>query len=48
MSAGKDSVSVVIPCYNEERFIGDALAQLAGQYDENLFEIIIVDGLSQD
>jgi glycosyltransferase involved in cell wall biosynthesis len=48
MSAGKESVSVVIPCYNEERFIGEALAQLAGQYDEDLFEIIVVDGLSQD
>ena len=43
-----ESVSVVIPCYNEERFIGEALTQLAGQYDEDRFEIIIVDGLSQD
>jgi glycosyltransferase involved in cell wall biosynthesis len=46
--ADSESVSVVIPCYNEERFIGQALAQLAGQYDEKRFEIIIVDGLSQD
>jgi succinoglycan biosynthesis protein ExoA len=43
-----ESVSVVIPCYNEERFIGEALAQLAGQYDDDRFEIIVVDGQSQD
>lgn len=47
-STDAESVSVVIPCYNEERFIGDALRQLAGQYDNDLFEIIVVDGLSQD
>lgn len=46
--ADPESVSVVIPCYNEERFIGAALTQLAGQYDEDRFEIIVVDGLSQD
>lgn len=43
-----DSVSVVIPCLNEERFIGDALRNLADQYDLDRYEIIIVDGLSQD
>jgi len=48
MSADPESVSVVIPCYNEERFIGEALTQLAGQYDQGRFEIIVVDGLSQD
>lgn len=42
------TVSVVIPCFNEERFIGKALAQLADQYDPALYEIIIVDGLSAD
>ena len=46
--ADPESVSVVIPCYNEERFIGAALTQLAEQYDEERFEIIVVDGLSQD
>ena len=46
--ADRESVSVIIPCYNEERFIGDALTKLAGQYDEDRFEIIVVDGLSQD
>lgn len=42
------SVSVVIPCYNEERFIGEALSKLANQYDLGRFEIIVVDGRSED
>jgi succinoglycan biosynthesis protein ExoA len=41
-------VSVVIPCYNEERFIGKALENLAHQYDYNRYEIIVVDGMSND
>ncbi|HCX30037.1 MAG TPA: glycosyltransferase family 2 protein [Blastocatellia bacterium] len=41
-------VSVVIPCYNEERFIVKALEQLAGQYEKSRFEIIVVDGMSED
>jgi glycosyltransferase involved in cell wall biosynthesis len=44
----QDVVSVVIPCYNEERFIGKALQQLADQYDNERYEIIVVDGLSED
>lgn len=39
-------VSIVIPCLNEERFIGKVLESLSTQYDH--FEIIIVDGLSTD
>jgi glycosyltransferase involved in cell wall biosynthesis len=41
-------VSVVIPCYNEERFIRQVLENLAGQYDGGPFEIIVVDGMSAD
>lgn len=41
-------VSVVIPCYNEERFIGKALESLARQYDNKHYEILVVDGLSDD
>jgi len=41
-------VSVVIPCYNEERFIGKALNNLANQYDHEFYEIVIVDGMSTD
>lgn len=41
-------VSVVIPCYNEERFIGAVLERLAAQYDATRCEIIVVDGGSTD
>lgn len=41
-------VSVVIPCYNEERFIGEVLENLAKQYDSRHYEIIVVDGMSDD
>ena len=42
------NVSVVIPCYNEEGFIGEALSKLANQYNHEHFEIIVVDGRSED
>lgn len=41
-------VSVVIPCYNEERFIGKVLENLAGQYEAERYEIVVVDGMSTD
>src|SRR6476660_3398652 len=41
-------VSVVIPCYNEERFIAKALHNLADQYDRDRYEIVVVDGHSSD
>jgi len=41
-------VSVIIPCYNEERYIGKVLANLADQYKIEDCEIIVVDGLSFD
>lgn len=43
-----ETVSVVIPCYNEERFIGNALEQLAHQFEHDRYEIIVIDGLSDD
>jgi succinoglycan biosynthesis protein ExoA len=48
MSLHPETVSVVIPCYNEERFIGKALEQLADQFETDRYEIIVVDGLSED
>lgn len=42
------TVSVIIPCYNEERFIGKTLNNLAAQYPREAYEIIIVDGQSED
>lgn len=41
-------VSIVIPCFNEERFIGAVLERLAAQYDAKRCEIIVVDGRSTD
>ncbi|HEY0100186.1 MAG TPA: glycosyltransferase [Pyrinomonadaceae bacterium] len=41
-------VSIVIPCYNEERFIYKVLENLAGQYASARSEIIVVDGRSTD
>ncbi len=43
-----DSVSVVIPCFNEEQFIGNVLQNLAPQYQPSEYEIIVVDGRSTD
>ncbi len=37
-----------MPCYNEERFILKALEQLVDQYDKTRYEIVVVDGISQD
>ncbi|MGI8655330.1 MAG: glycosyltransferase family 2 protein [Pyrinomonadaceae bacterium] len=53
MQAGEAScaaatVSVIIPCFNEERFIGKVLENLARQYDGEKYEIIVVDGMSTD
>ncbi|MDT7540280.1 MAG: hypothetical protein QOE33_184 [Acidobacteriota bacterium] len=41
-------VSIVIPCFNEERFIGEVIERLASQYDEDRCEIVVVDGGSTD
>ncbi|MCM3902284.1 MAG: glycosyltransferase family 2 protein [Pyrinomonadaceae bacterium] len=42
------SVSVVIPCFNEQRFITAVLRNLANQYDCDSYEILVVDGRSTD
>ena len=41
-------VSIIMPCYNEERFIEPALENLCNQYDKQNYEIIVVDGRSTD
>ena len=44
-----DTVSVVIPCLNEEAFIGECInSVLANDYPRELIEIFIVDGMSTD
>ncbi|HEX8422252.1 MAG TPA: glycosyltransferase family 2 protein, partial [Pyrinomonadaceae bacterium] len=41
-------VSIVIPCFNEERHIFKVLENLAGQYQTGRSEIVVVDGRSTD
>jgi glycosyltransferase involved in cell wall biosynthesis len=42
-------VSVVIPCRNEEAFIGDCLASIVGGgYPDDRIEVLVVDGMSND
>jgi succinoglycan biosynthesis protein ExoA len=43
-----ETVSVVIPCFNEEKFIGEVLRNLARQGARAQSEIIVVDGMSTD
>ena len=40
--------SVVIPCYNEENYLGDTLASLKQQEFDGTFEIIVVDNNCSD
>lgn len=47
-SLSASTVSIVIPCYNEERFIGEVLTNLLDQYEAERCEIIVVDGMSTD
>jgi succinoglycan biosynthesis protein ExoA len=42
------SVSVVVPCFNEERYIEEVLKNLARQRAAGFFEIVVVDGMSTD
>jgi len=42
-------VSVVIPCRNEEKFIGGCLdSVIANDYPKNRIEVLVVDGMSED
>ncbi|MBU4444536.1 MAG: glycosyltransferase family 2 protein [Candidatus Marinimicrobia bacterium] len=45
----KKSVSVIIPCRNEESHIGNCLDTIISQeYPKELLEVIVVDGMSDD
>ena len=49
MDNNKLFLSVIIPCRNEEKFIGECLdSVLAQDYSREKMEILVVDGLSQD
>ncbi len=42
-------VAIIVPCRNEERYIGRCLdSLLANDYDQQLMDIVIVDGMSTD
>lgn len=51
MKTGKDkiNVSIIIPCYNEEKYIGKCLQSLVGNdYPKENLEILVYDGGSTD
>lgn len=49
MTNNKPSVSIIVPCRNEEKFIGKCLDSiLANDYPNDRLEVLIVDGMSQD
>jgi len=41
-------ISVVMPCYNEEKFIKESIESLADDYFQKNCELIIADGMSND
>lgn len=44
----KPEYSIIIPCYNEEKFIGDTLQSLQNQAYKGKYEIIVVNNNSTD
>jgi glycosyltransferase involved in cell wall biosynthesis len=44
----KFEISVVIPAYNEEKYIGPCLQSLAWQKTEHQFEVVVIDNNSTD
>jgi len=43
------SVSIIIPCLNEDKYIANCLESLiANDYDKELIDIIVIDGMSND
>jgi len=47
MNDNKSYISIIIPCRNEERFIGKCLESVTdNDYPKDLIEVLIVDGMS--
>ena len=47
--ASHPAVTVLVPCRNEERFIGACLDSiLKNDYPKERLEILVIDGMSQD
>ena len=44
----RNNLTIIIPCYNEENYIGRTLRQIRRQYDIDGVDIIIADALSND
>jgi glycosyltransferase involved in cell wall biosynthesis len=47
-AAREVDVSVVVPTYNEERFVGRCLRSLAASRTALAFEVLVLDGMSTD
>lgn len=42
-------ISIIIPCLNEEKFIGDCLNSIiANDYPGDHLEALVIDGMSED
>lgn len=41
-------ISIIIPCRNEEKFIGNCLNSIIDSYPRDRMEILVIDGMSQD
>ena len=49
IKSDKSKISIIIPIYNEEKYIKDCLESiLSSDYNQNSIEILIVDGGSED
>src|SRR5438874_12330206 len=46
-SVGAGTISIVIPCYNQGAMLREALASVDQVRNENLLEVIVVDGSSE-
>lgn len=45
----RELVSIILPCYNEEQFIGRCLNSIiANDYPKDRLEVLVVDGMSKD
>lgn len=44
----KHTVSIIIPVYNEELYIGECLKSIINQTYEHIIEILVIDGMSTD
>jgi glycosyltransferase involved in cell wall biosynthesis len=44
----KTKVSIIIPCYNEEAYIQDAISSISSQVHNYDYEILVIDGMSTD